>query len=95
MVRSRHIGWRTDRHPFYCTLCEDYRKRLVLKIRYPVVLDLRAEVASAFGSVQQIPANFLIAPDGSIVLHRLGAIDRRNLRPLIREMLKKESAGCG
>ncbi len=37
---------------------------------YPVVLDLKAELAHAFGSSGQIPANFLIAPDGSIALHR-------------------------
>lgn len=59
---------------------------------YPVILDLKAELANAFGSVSQIPASFLIAPDGSIVLHHLGRIEFQKLRPVIREMLRKESS---
>ncbi|MGR9106035.1 MAG: peroxiredoxin family protein [Gammaproteobacteria bacterium] len=57
---------------------------------FPAVLDLNAELARAFGPVQQIPANFLIAPDGSVALHRLGRIDLEKIRPLIREMLDEE-----
>ena len=59
---------------------------------FPVVLDLKAELANAFGSVEQIPTNFLIAPDGSIARHRLGRLDLQILRPLIRNMLRKESS---
>jgi peroxiredoxin len=58
---------------------------------YPVILDLKADLAEAFGSVRQIPANFLIGPDGSIVMHQLGKIDYQNVRSLIGEMLEKES----
>ncbi|MCI0655157.1 MAG: TlpA family protein disulfide reductase, partial [Methylococcaceae bacterium] len=58
---------------------------------YPVILDLKAELAHAFGSVSQIPASFLIGPDGSIAMHILGRIDPRKLRPVIRELLSKDS----
>lgn len=59
------------------------------RLPYPVILDLHAELAKAFGSVSQIPASFLIAPDGSIAMHQLGRIDPLDLEPMIRELLDK------
>jgi peroxiredoxin len=59
------------------------------KLPYPVVLDLKADLANAFGSGGQIPANFLIAPDGSVAMYQLGRLDLQKVRFLIREMLEK------
>jgi peroxiredoxin len=58
---------------------------------FPVILDLKAELANAFGSVSLIPASFLIAPDGSIALRQLGRIDPDKLRVVIREMLRSKN----
>ena len=45
------------------------------QLPYHVVLDMQSENAHAFGDVSLTPTTFLIAPDGSITLHKTGLFD--------------------
>ena len=53
------------------------------QLPYPVALDLDAELAHAFDNVQLVPSLFLIAPDGSIALHKTGLLDITELKTYI------------
>ncbi|MHB8622112.1 MAG: TlpA family protein disulfide reductase [Sulfuricaulis sp.] len=57
-------------------------------IPYPVALDLDSRVASAFGGVSYIPAAYLIAPDGNIVLSYTGRLDIGKVQRIISKYLK-------
>jgi thiol-disulfide isomerase/thioredoxin len=57
---------------------------------YSVVLDPLAELARAFGDIRLTPTSLLIAPDGSIVMHRTGLLDFALVRSRIRRMLQQE-----
>ena len=59
------------------------------QVPYKVALDPLGRLAEAFGRVQQVPNSFLIAPDGRIVLHKLGRIRAEELRTLIEHLLGK------
>jgi peroxiredoxin len=53
------------------------------QLPYHVALDLKAEIAHAFGDVQLIPSTFLITPDGLIVLKKTGAFDPAEIKTRI------------
>lgn len=57
------------------------------QLPYPVVLDLRAEHAKAFGDVALTPSTFLISPDGEIALKYIGAFDFAALKNQIENFL--------
>ncbi|MHB8742481.1 MAG: TlpA disulfide reductase family protein [Sulfuricaulis sp.] len=57
-------------------------------IPYPVALDLDSRDASAFGGVSYIPAAYLIAPDGNIVLSYTGRLDIGKVQRIISKYLK-------
>ena len=61
-------------------------------IPYPLVLDLQAAAARAFGNVRVTPTSFLIAPDGRIVYRKIGALDTTRLRQDILAMLPQKQA---
>ena len=56
-------------------------------IPYPIVLDIHADAARAFGNVRLTPTSFLIAPDGRIVYQKIGTINMARLRENILGML--------
>lgn len=56
---------------------------------YPVALDPMAKLSTAFYDVQLTPTNFLIAPDGTVALQKIGEMDMGHVRTKILEMLKK------
>lgn len=58
------------------------------KLPYPIALDPMGELARNFGNVQLTPTNFLIAPDGSIVLQKIGEMDMKHVRSRILKMLE-------
>jgi peroxiredoxin len=64
------------------TLTED------LQLPYHVALDLKAELAHAFGDVQLTPSTFLITPDGLIDLKKTGAIDPAEMKTRIETLTK-------
>ncbi len=45
------------------------------QIPYKVALDLKADLARAFGNIQFTPSTFLIAPDGLVAKKVIGAFD--------------------
>ncbi len=55
---------------------------------YEVALDLQAEHARAFGDVRLTPTTFLITPDGSIALQKIGAFDPDDMKTRIEALLK-------
>lgn len=58
------------------------------QIPYYVALDLRAELARAFGEVHLTPTTFVIDADGVIVQHITGAFKPTELSRLIETLLK-------
>jgi peroxiredoxin len=57
------------------------------QLPYPVALDLKAEAARAFGSVELTPTTFLVAPDGAIALRYTGAFDMGVMQAMIEKFL--------
>jgi peroxiredoxin len=55
---------------------------------YPVALDVQGKLTSAFGGVPYVPAAFLIAPNGNIVLNSTGRLDTDKARRIIAKYLK-------
>lgn len=55
---------------------------------YDVVFDLNGNYAHAFGDINLTPNSFLIAPDGSIILHKLGLLDLDKMKTAIEELIK-------
>lgn len=62
------------------------------QIPYPVALDIHADAARAFGNVRLTPTSFLIAPDGRIVLRKIGEMNMDKLRRDILGMLQQAAA---
>ncbi len=56
---------------------------------YPVALDPLGDLTRAFNDVQLTPTNFLIAPDGTIVMQKIGEMNMQHVRAQILEMLNK------
>lgn len=54
------------------------------QVPYPITLDIESKAAMAFGDVRLTPSSFLIAPDGRIVLQKIGELDMQRVR---REIL--------
>jgi len=58
------------------------------QLPYNVALDLKSELAMAFGGVMFTPSTFLIAPDGSIVKKETGLFDLAKMKINIESLLK-------
>jgi peroxiredoxin len=55
---------------------------------YDVALDIQGEHAKAFGDVRLTPTTFLITPDGSIALQKIGVFEPAAMQTRIETMLK-------
>jgi thiol-disulfide isomerase/thioredoxin len=55
---------------------------------YSVTLDVQGKLTSAFGGVPYVPAAFLIAPNGNIVMNSTGRLDIDKARRIIAKYLK-------
>ena len=60
------------------------------QIPYPIALDIDGSVANAFGNITLTPTSFLIAPDGTIVKHKIGEMDMEKIKDDIIVMLSAE-----
>ncbi|NOQ63878.1 MAG: redoxin domain-containing protein [Methyloprofundus sp.] len=60
------------------------------QIPYPIVLDLKGDLAKAFGGVSLIPTTFLINPQGDIAFQTLGTFDYDAMQARIEAMLPIE-----
>ena len=58
------------------------------QLPYPIVLDLKAEHAKAFGQVELIPATFLISPKGKIIMKKIGLFDTTMMKQKIEKILQ-------
>ena len=59
------------------------------EIPYKIALDPMGEAAQAFGNVRLTPTTFLIAPDSTIAMHKLGVFDEENMRKQLDKLLTK------
>lgn len=57
------------------------------QIPYPVVLDISAKHAQAFGNIRLTPTTFLISPSGTIALKKVGLLDEIELQQRIENFL--------
>jgi len=57
------------------------------KLPYKVALDPMGDAAKAFGNVRLTPTTFLIAPDSSIVMQKLGVFDEQDMRQQLDKLL--------
>lgn len=57
------------------------------QLPYTIVHDSDSSISNAFGKVRLTPTNFLIAPDGTIVMQKLGDLDIDRLHQQIETML--------
>jgi len=60
------------------------------QIPYPVSLDPDGTIAQSFNNVMLTPNSFLIAPDGTIVKHKVGEMDMESLRKQINTLLSQK-----
>ena len=58
------------------------------QLPYKIALDPMAEASKAFGDVRLTPTTFLIAPDGSIAMQKLGEFDEDDMRARLDHMLE-------
>jgi len=61
----------------------------VRSVPYAIALDIDSSVAHAFDGVTLTPTSVLIAPDGRIITHNVGALNMQELRAQIMDMLKQ------
>lgn len=59
------------------------------QLPYNIALDPMAEASKAFGNVRLTPTSFLIAPDGSIAMHKLGEFDESDMRRRLDSFIKE------
>lgn len=64
----------------------------ILKMPYPVALDINAEVVRAFDNVRVTPTTILIAPNGNITWRKQGKFDTGRLKFRIRELIQNSTA---
>jgi peroxiredoxin len=55
---------------------------------YSVALDVQGKLTTAFGGVPYVPAAFIIAPNGNIVLNSTGRLDSDKAQRIIAKYLK-------
>lgn len=58
------------------------------QMNYKVALDPVADASKAFGNVRLTPTSFLIAPDGSIAMQKLGEFNEATMRQRLDSFLK-------
>jgi len=59
------------------------------QLPYHVALDPLAEASKAFGNVRLTPTSFLIAPDGNIVMQKIGEFNQADMQQRIKKLLTK------
>lgn len=57
------------------------------ELPYTIALDPMGKIAKAFGNVRLTPTTFLLAPDSSIAMQKLGAFNEKSLRQQIDNLL--------
>jgi thiol-disulfide isomerase/thioredoxin len=60
-----------------------------LKLPYPIVLDLKADHAKAFGRIWATPTTLLLSPDGKVAKRIVGAFVLSDMQARIEQLLLK------
>ena len=61
------------------------------QLPYTIALDSTGAISAAFGDVRLTPTNFLISPEGLIVMQKLGDLNMQKLMRQIKTMLKEKA----
>jgi len=61
------------------------------KLPYTIAMDISKEAVKAFGNVQLTPTTFLIAPNGTIVRHKVGEFNTQVVTKHIEQLLASTS----
>jgi len=59
-----------------------------LDLPFPIALDLHGEAVDAFATVVGTPTSYLISGDGHLVKRYIGAVDLKNLRTELNQLLE-------
>lgn len=59
-------------------------------VPYPVALDVRGEVARAFGGIDFVPTAFLLDPGGAVLYRQVGRLDIERARRLLEPFLHNQ-----
>ncbi|KXJ44246.1 MAG: TlpA family protein disulfide reductase [Cycloclasticus sp.] len=59
------------------------------KLPYKIALDPMGKAAKAFGDVRLTPTTFLIAPNSTIAMQKLGIFDEQTMRQRLDQLLDK------
>lgn len=63
------------------------------ELPYKIALDVEGDAVQAFGDVMLTPTTFLIAPDGRVVVHKVGQFDTEVMHKRIAHMLGNKKQG--
>lgn len=58
-----------------------------INVSYPIALDIEGVAMKAFGNISVTPTSFLIDADGNIVEQKTGAMDIKQLKIKVKELL--------
>jgi len=62
------------------------------QLPYTIAMDIDGSASRAFGGIKLTPTTFLIAPDGRIVLKKIGDLDMASITTRIEYMLNAKQA---
>ncbi|PCJ32616.1 MAG: antioxidant AhpC [Gammaproteobacteria bacterium] len=70
----------------YDSLDHIHAMRAKKKLPYLIVWDKGMKISQAFGNIRVTPTHFLIAPDGEIVMRKIGALNMNYLEGILHNM---------
>lgn len=58
-------------------------------VPYPIAVDVRSEIAQAFGGIDFVPTAFVLDPAGDVVYRQVGRLDIERARRVLEPFLQK------
>ena len=64
------------------------------QLPYIIAMDINKQATKAFGGIRLTPTTFLIAPNGTIVRHKIGELDFSTVEQQIQSMLNQTASSA-